>query len=375
MGLVMDYDVVIIGAGVVGLAIAENLAKMNLQCIIFEQHPSFGQETSSRNSEVIHSGIYYPTDSLKTKLCVEGNSLIYEFCTKFNIPHNKIGKYIIANNSEEIEKLETIYQSGLNNGVKGLMRISQTEFNKVEPNIIAKEVLYSPNSGIIDTHSLMKTFENHCLENNCDFAYNHIVIGLQHSHNGWEITVKDKSNQQYSLTAKVVINSAGLQSDIIVQLAGINIKFNNVELKYCKGHYFKIAPAKKYLAKHLIYPVSLGNKGLGIHLTVDLDGELKLGPDTLFLDENIQDYSINPELKSKFFEAAKRYIKNIQIDDISEDYSGIRPKLQSKTEQFRDFYIQEESARNLSGLINLIGIESPGLTSCIAIAKYVSRLI
>ncbi len=371
----MDYDVVIIGAGVVGLAIAELLSRNDFQCLVIEQHTSFGQETSSRNSEVIHAGIYYPSNSLKTKLCVEGNRLLYEYCEKNSISHKKIGKYLIAISDEETEKLESIYQNGINNGVTGLSKVSIAEFNNQEPNIIAKAVLFSSDTGIIDSHSLMLTLENQAINNGCDFAYNHCVTELYKLPSGWKIVVKDTLNQYSSISSSFIVNSAGLNSDTIAQMAGIDFQKNNLKLNYCKGHYFKIASSKNYLAKHLIYPVTTGHHGLGIHLTVDLAGELKLGPDTLFLDTSNQDYTINPTLKMIFIKAAQRYIKNIYIDDITEDYSGIRPKLQKKDEFFRDFYIQEESEKNLAGLINLIGIESPGLTSCLSIAKFIYSII
>ena len=371
----MDYDVVVIGAGVVGLAIAMNLAQKKYRVLVIEKNEKFGQETSSRNSEVIHAGLYYPKDSLKTQLCIKGNELLYDFCKKNNIDYVKIGKFVIAIENDEIEKLESVYQNAKNNGVSGLKRISINQFQKIEPNINAKEVFFSGNTGIINTHQLMYVLENLASNWACDFAYNHELIGLNKSQNDWNLAVKTLDNDIFEITTNFVINCAGLNSSKIAEMAGINTKNEDLDIKYCKGNYFKINNKASNFVNHLIYPVTNGNHGLGIHLTIDLNNGMKLGPDTEYLENNELDYNVNDLLVYKFFEAGKRYLKNLKIDDLNVDYCGIRPKIQRKEQKFRDFYIQNEKLRNLNGLINLIGIESPGLTACIAIADYVGDLI
>lgn len=370
----MDCDVLIIGAGVVGLAIANKLSE-RLSCILVERHPSFGNETSSRNSEVIHSGIYYPKDSLKTKLCVEGNPLIYEHCRKYSVPFNKCGKFIVAINNEDSENLERIYLNGISNGVQGLRHSSGAELNQAEPFIQAKQALFAEETGIVDSHALMQSYESTALQNGCTIAYNHKVLSIQKTFEGYKTEITCGNAESFSICSAIIVNSAGLDSDSIAEMLDLETEKSDLKLNYCKGHYFKIINSK-YSFKHLIYPVPEKIRtGLGIHVTIDLNGSAKLGPDTEYLNERLHDYSVPERLQSKFIEAAERYIKGITIEDIAPDYSGIRPKLQKPTQNFADFYIKEESERNLSGFINLIGIESPGLTSSIAIANLVDSMI
>ncbi len=372
----MDFDIVIIGGGVIGLSIAAEISNGNYNILLIERHTSFGNETSSRNSEVIHAGIYYPTNSLKAKLCVQGNKSIYDWCEKFNVPHKRIGKYIIAVNKEEAEELENIYQRAKNNGVENIRHASVSELKKEEPNVKVYSALFSPDTGIIDSHSLMQSFELKALEKDCNFAWKHTVVGINRNAKGYDIKILAPDGEMLTITTNVLINAAGLDSDLIAEMAGIDIDGHRYRLHYCRGHYFRIKSIKKNLVNHLIYPVPQKNvSGLGIHVTVELNGELKLGPDTQYLDERIQDYSVPEELQDKFFRAASSYLSGLDYNDIYPDQSGIRPKLQGKGDSFRDFVISEESDKDLPGLINLIGIESPGLTCCLEIAKMVKDMI
>jgi L-2-hydroxyglutarate oxidase LhgO len=372
----MDYDVVVIGAGVVGLAIAAELSNSRQNILVIERHPSFGWETSSRNSEVIHSGIYYPEDSLKTQLCVEGNRQLYQWCSKYNVPHKQLGKYIVAVDDADIENLHNLYEQGKKNGVDNLQLISEKELNKVEPNIIAREAIFSPNTGIIDSHSLMQSFENYAINHSVDIIYNHSVEKNEKIAEGYNLFIKSMDGDIFKISSLIVINSAGLDSDRIAQSVGIDIEKNHYQLHYCRGHYFKVTPGKCNLVKHLIYPAPAKNSvGLGIHITPDLTGMLKLGPDTMYLPENIQDYTIPEGLKEKFYESVRRFFQQLELQDLTPDQAGIRPKLQGPNEGFRDFIIKNEHELGFPNFINLIGIDSPGLTSCIAISKYVSSII
>ena len=372
----MDYEVVIIGAGVVGLAIAAELSNSRQNILVIERHPSFGRETSSRNSEVIHSGIYYPENSLKTLLCVEGNRLLYEWCGKYNVPHNRLGKYIAAVDDEDIENLHNLYEQGKRNGVTDLQLIPSQALNKVEPNIKAQEAIFSANTGIIDSHSLMQSFENYAVNNSVDIIYNHTVEQIEKIADGYNLSIKSMDDDLFNIATSIVINSAGLESDKISASAGIDIRQNHYQLHYCRGHYFRVAPSKSNLVKHLIYPAPAKNWiGLGIHITPDLAGMLKLGPDTMYLHENKQDYSIPEELKGKFYESVRRFLPQLELQDLTPDQAGIRPKLQGPNDGFRDFIIKNERELGLTNFIDLIGIDSPGLTSCIAIAKYVREII
>lgn len=372
----MEFDIVIIGGGVIGLSVAAKICNGQKNVLLIERHPSFGNETSSRNSEVIHAGIYYPTGSLKAKLCVAGNKSIYEWSKKHNVPHNRIGKYIIAVNKEEAEELDNIFQRAKNNGVENIRYATISELKSEEPNIKAYSALFSPDTGIIDSHTLMQSLEFEAMNNDCNFAYKHTVSRISKAQNGYEIEIIAPDGEQLIISTNIVINAAGLDSDLIAEMSGIDIDEHKYRLHYCRGHYFRIKSIKKNLVRHLIYPVPQKNgSGLGIHITVELNGELKLGPDTEYLEKRVQDYSVSEELQSKFYMAASSYLKGLDYNDIYPDQSGIRPKLQAKGEPFRDFVISEESDKGLPGFINLIGIESPGLTCCLEIAKMVRGMI
>lgn len=370
-------DVVIVGAGVVGLAIAARFARRNLALYVIEKHESFGKETSSRNSEVIHAGIYYPYGSLKARLCVEGNALLYDICGKNNIPHKRIGKFIVATNGAEEEELQKLFEKGNKNGVKDLKLISGQALKKFEPEVKAKGALYSQNTGIIDTHSLMKYFEKKAKENSAEIVYNCELTALNKLSDGYLVTTKDASGEIFEFRTKILINSAGLNSDIIAQMAGVDIKKENYQLKYCKGQYFRINNSRKCnLISHLVYPVPHEKiTGLGVHATKDLQGSLRLGPDTCYVPRKEFNYDVNPVDREKFLNAALKFLPFLKEEDLTPDTSGIRPKLQGEGEDFRDFVIKEESKLGLPGLVNLIGIESPGLTSAPAIAKYVEEFV
>jgi len=372
----MDYDVVIIGGGGVGLACAAKLSEKFKSVLLLERHPSFGFETSSRNSEVIHAGIYYPKDSLKAKLCVPGNKSLYEWCGKHYVPHQRIGKYIVAVSQDEEAELERILKQAQNNGVDKIQSADINKLHKEEPYVRAVSTLWSPDTGIIDSHKLMESLIEKAKSNNTDFAWKHNVIGIEKMNEGYEINISDPQNEPCKITTKFIINSAGIDSDLIAEMAGINADKENYRIHYCRGHYFRIRASKKYLAKHLIYPVPAKElHNLGIHITIEMSGELKLGPDVQYLTERVQDYSVPPELQEKFYKAVSWYLKDLEYDDISPDQSGIRPKLQTEGGEFRDFIIKEESDKGLPGFINLIGIESPGLTCCLEIAGMVGKIL
>jgi len=372
----MDYDVIIIGAGVVGLACSVRIAQTQLRTLVIERHPSFGYETSSRNSEVVHAGIYYPNNSLKAKLCVAGNKSIYKWAEMHDVAFKRMGKYIIATDSYEDEQLEKILENAKTNGVENIYRKSLEEIKRDEPNLKAIGAIWSGTSGIIDSHALMKSFQTEASRNGCDFAYNHEVVAIEFKSNCYELTIKLPDSSYFTVTSKWIVNSAGLDADRIAEMAGIDIEKAKYRLHYCKGHYFRVASSKIDLVRHLIYPAPPKDMtSLGIHITLDLNGEMKLGPDTEYLDSRVQDYSVPQNLNEKFYRAVTRYLIGLNIEDISPDQAGIRPKLQAEGEAVRDFVICEESGKNLPFLINLIGIESPGLTSCLEIADLVANII
>jgi L-2-hydroxyglutarate oxidase LhgO len=370
----MDAGITIIGAGVIGLAIAEKVSEEHKNVFLVEKHMTFGQETSSRNSEVIHAGIYYTKDSLKASLCLEGKRLLYDYCKKYNVPYNNCGKLIVATAEEEIEVIEGIRKTAILNGVDDLIVVERNEIAEIEPNIFALRALFSPSTGIVDTHSLMKQFETNTINNGGQIVYGSEVTGIKRIKDGYEIILLDADKKDYSFTTSIVINSAGLTSDKISEMVGI--KDDNLKILFCKGEYFRINPPKNRLVSRLIYPVPHPNmEGIGIHVTIDMGGGVKLGPDVKYLESNVYDYKLTVLKQEAFFKSAKKFLPFLEFEDIAPEMAGIRPKIQKPGQDQMDFYIKEESKRGYPGFINLIGMESPGLTSSISIAKYVNNLI
>jgi len=385
--------ITIIGAGVVGLAIAAELSQKYEDIVVLEKHEKFGQETSSRHSEVIHSGIYYPPNSLKARLCVEGASLLYEYCEKHSIPHSRLGKLIVASDESEITDLQELYETGIQNGVKGLTLIGKDEINKMEPNVNAVAAIYSPNTGIIDSHSLMSHLHGVANSSGVMFSFNTEVDSIEKQKNGYVIgtrgrkrgslgdmtrfssiksgscTRNDIKNNGYKFISSLIINSAGLSADRIAAMAGIDIDKAGYRLSHCKGSYFSYA--KKPPIKMLVYPVPHKDlSGLGIHATLDLGGRLRFGPDTEYVDAI--DYKVDAGKRDIFYESSKNYIEGLDKESLNPDMAGIRPKI--KGDGIKDFVIKHEIDRGMEGFINLTGIESPGLTASLSIAKYVKDI-
>ncbi len=369
-----DVKITIIGAGVVGLAIAQKLSEDHDDVFVIEKHNTFGQETSSRNSEVIHAGIYYPQGSLKAMLCVEGKEMLYNYCERYEIPYRKCGKLIVATSDEEVNVIEGVRATAVRNGVTDLLTLNRSEIAKMEPSIYAVSALFSPSTGIIDSHSLMKQYETNTFKNGGQIVYRSEVKSITRIKNGYRIGLSDSDGREYSFTTGTVINAAGLASDKVSEMAGIID--DNLKIVFCKGEYFRINPPKNRLVNMLIYPVPHPKlEHIGVHVTVDMAGGVKLGPDVKYLESNIQDYRLTPSKQEAFFRSVKNYLPFLSIEDISPEMAGIRPKLQKPGEQVRDYYIKEESDRGYPGFINLIGMESPALTSSLAIARYVSDLV
>ncbi len=365
-------NIAVIGSGVVGLACAYELSKKYSDILILEKHLSFGQETSSRNSEVIHAGIYYPQDSLKTKTCIEGRKLVYEYCRKNNVGCVQTTKVIVAKDSQEMEELENIFKTGLNNGISDIKLISKNELLRMEPRVNAVGAIYSPSTGIIDSHGLMKKLSFVSTSQGVDIVYDSKVVAIDKIKDGFKIWVTDRRGECFEFKTRIVVNSAGLYADKVAEMVGI--KNNGYRIRYSKGDYFRVGNNKGKMINRLVYPVP-DNKGsgLGIHATLDLCSGLRLGPDDQYVDD--VDYQIDESKKDIFFNNVKTFLPFIDLGDLSPDTSGIRPKLSSPMQEFRDFIIKEESGEGFPGFINLIGIESPGLTSSLAIAKMVKKMV
>ena len=366
-----EVDVAIIGAGVVGLAIAGEIAQQRKGVFVFEKNRTFGLETSSRNSEVIHAGLYYPEGSLKAKLCIEGKHLLYELCGRHGIPHKKLGKLIIAVSDDEIPELEQICQQAAKSGVTDLTLLSGAEIKKLEPNVEGKAGLMSPSTGVIDSHSLMQFFHKNALESGVEFLFETEVTSLEMVGTRWKVQIRDWEGVS-DLTANVVINSAGLDSDRAAHFAGMDIAKAGYELHYCKGEYFSLDSKWRSRFNSLIYPIP-DETCVGIHLTSGLDGMMRLGPNARYVGSI--DYKVDKTQKDSFYQFARRFLPFIELDDLQPEFAGIRPKLQAPGEDFRDFVVTHEERTGFPGLINLIGIESPGLTATPAIARYVGQMV
>ena len=368
--MLTEIDVAIIGAGVIGLATANEIAQRKKGVFVLEKNHNFGLETSSRNSEVIHAGIYNPEDSLKTRLCLEGKSLLYELCERHDIAYKKLGKIIVAASEDEITQLEKLYDQGRKNGVEDLMLLSRTELKKLEPNIEARAALLSPSSGILDSYSLLKFFYSQAREKGAHFVFNTEVIGIEKVGTRYKLQIRDREGIS-AFTSRIVINAAGLNSDRIAQLAGIDIAKAGYKFHYCKGEYFSLSSKYRRLISRLIYPTP-EQAGHGIHVTLGLNGRLRLGPNARYVEAI--DYGVDETQRQAFYNSAKRFLPFIKVEDLEPEFAGMRPKLQGPNEAFRDFVISHEEKAGFPGLINLIGIESPGLTASPAIARYVGKI-
>jgi len=364
-----EVKIAIIGAGVIGLAIAEELSKRHDDIVVLERNDSYGRETSSRNSEVIHSGIYYPEGSLKTRLCIEGAERLYALCAQNAIPHKRLGKLIIATSEIEVLALEKLFEQGRRNGVQDLALLDRNETRRIEPNANAVAALFSPNTGIIDSHALMKHYYSEANAHGVLFTFESEADFLQKEKDGFVIGLK---GDDYRFRSRVVINSAGLAADAIAARAGLDIDACGYRLRLCKGSYFSYA--KPSPVRTLVYPVPHEHLvGLGVHATLDLGGRLRFGPDAEYVDEI--DYKVDAGKREAFYQGAIKIIPGIDCEALVPDMSGVRPKLSGKGEPVRDFVIADESARGLHGLIDLIGMESPGLTASPAIAGMVAGMV
>jgi L-2-hydroxyglutarate oxidase LhgO len=366
-----DTGVAVIGAGVVGLAVAARLAPQT-EVVILERRARHGQETSSRNSEVIHGGMYYPTGSLKARLCVEGNRRLYELCGRHQVPHARVGKIIVAMKPEELPRLDDLLALGLANGVE-MRRISAEEARALEPRVPSVGALLSPNTGIVNAHALMDCLLHLARESGALLQPRAEVVGLSRDGAEWRLTVRE-GDEENTLSAERVVNSAGLEADTIAGLAGIDLDAAGYRQHYWKGSYFSVRPAKAGVVSRLVYPVP-GHVSLGVHAVVGLEGRLRFGPDADYLPDRALDYRVAESKRAAFAASVRRLVPELQDEDLEPDMAGIRPKLQPPGGPVRDFVIEEESGRGLPGFVNLVGIDSPGLTSSMAIADEVARLI
>jgi L-2-hydroxyglutarate oxidase LhgO len=367
-----DTGLTVVGAGVVGLAVAARLAPRFPGLVVLERRERHGTEVSSRNSEVIHAGIYYPTGSLKARLCVEGSRRIYELAEAHAIPHRRTGKLIVASESHELPALEALLERGRANGVN-LAMLSAAQARSLEPNVRCVGALHSPDTGIVSAHGLMEFFLHEALTSGATVQARAELLGIERVSAGYQLTVRSGPGME-SFTTERVVNAAGLESDTVAGLAGIDLDAAGYRLHYCRGRYFSASSTLRGLVSRLVYPAP-GPVGLGVHAVLGLDGRLRFGPDAEYVPDRRLDYCVNASLRPVFGEAVRRFLPAVRDEDLEPDTAGIRPKLQGPGEGFRDFVVAEESGRGLPGFVNLVGIDSPGLTAAAALAEHVDTLM
>jgi L-2-hydroxyglutarate oxidase LhgO len=364
-------DIIIIGAGVIGLAIASQVSRSGREVYVLERNESFGLETSSRNSGTIHTSMLNPRGSWNARLCDRGNHLLYEIGEKYKLQYRQTGKLLVAVDESQIPALEELFRRR-DEGIE-MQMLSRAGMKAMEPDVEGRAALYLHTAGIIEVHSLMKYFLGLAREQGAQVVYASTVTAIEKLAEGYRVTVKEPA-EAFSLDSRIVINCAGLESDKIAALAGIDIAREGYRLYYFKGEYYSLTPVKgRRVNRRLIYPLNKKNGLVGIHTVLDIDGRVRLGPDCYPVDTI--SYAIGNSRQRLFYEAAVPLFPFVEYKDISPESSGIMPRLYGENEPFRDFIIRHEADRGLTGLINLVGIESPGLTASPAIAQYVSGIV
>lgn len=369
-------DVAIIGGGVIGLAIARELSLRSpaLRIALLEKEKRLGSGISSRNSEVIHAGLYYPKKYLKSALCVEGRELLYQFCHEHHVPHKKLGKIVVANTDEEHEFLHALALRAEYNGVNDITWLTSRKLAELEPAVSAKGAFLSPSTGIINVAALLQALEQEARSRNVAIALNARVTHIETQAAGFVITCADSPDRIHT---RAIVNACGLHAiDLANNIAGYPASLAPA-LVFAKGDYFSYSGKNPF--QHLIYPVPAGqpltspsaqHTGLGIHATIDLQNQLRFGPDVTVIEN--ENYQVDENKRDVFATVIRRYFPALDKDKLQPAFAGIRPRLVTNNKKPPDFIIQTEQQHGLRGLVHLFGIESPGLSSCLAIARHVS---
>ena len=360
-------DAVVIGAGAVGLAVARALALRGREVIVLEAADAIGTGTSSRNSEVIHAGIYYPQGSLKARLCVAGRKALYGYCRERGVEARAVGKLIVATDEEQVPVLRTIRQAAERNGVDDLAWLDKTDVARLEPQVRATAGLYSPATGIVDSHALMLAYQGDLEAHGGVVAFESPVLEGAVGDDGIRLSIG--GDEPMTLEARTVVNAAGLGAPAVA--GAIGVPSGHVPTAYfAKGNYFSLSGVRAPF-RHLIYPVP-EQAGLGIHATIDLGGQVRFGPDVEWVDA--PDYEVDPTRREKFYASIRRYWPDLPDGALRADYAGIRPKIVPQGQPAADFVIAGPVQHGCPGLVNLFGIESPGLTASLAIGDAVAAL-
>lgn len=364
-------DVIIVGAGVIGLAVARALAMAGRDVLVVEAEPVIGSGASSRNSEVIHAGLYYPPGSLKARLCVEGRERLYRYCSERGVAHRRVGKLIVATQAGQLDRLQAIRANAQACDVHDLSLISAEAARAIEPRLRCVAALISPSTGIIDSHGLMLALQGDAEAHGAQLSFRSAVLGGAAVRDGIELEVRDGvSGEKFALTANILVNTAGLSApDLAARIDGF--PKDDIPKAYCaRGCYFSLKGRAPF--SRLIYPIPVDG-GLGVHLTLDLGGGARFGPDVEWIDK--VDYAVDPRRADAFYAEIRRYWPGLPDDALAPDYAGVRAKISGPGEPAADFRIDGPRHHGVPGVINLFGIESPGLTSSLAIAEEVARTI
>jgi len=363
-----DFDAAVIGGGVIGLAVARALALSGREVVLLERESRPGTHTSSRNSEVIHAGFHYPAGSLKARLCVAGARALYEYAASRDVPHRRLGKLVVAVSEAEVGSLESYRAAGARNGVRGLSLIDEGEARRMEPEVRCVRALWSPDTGIIDSHALMAAFRREAEGAGAAVALRSPLLGGRIEEGGFELEVGGETPARIRCAA--LVNAAGPWAQQVAStLAGLP-PASIPGAYYARGHYFVLSGACPF--RHLVYPVAVPG-GLGVHVTLDLDGRARFGPDVEWVPG--VDYSFDEGRQPAFEAAIRRYWPGLREGALQPGYVGVRPKLQPDGRGAQDFLIQGVGGHGVPGLVNLYGIESPGLTASLAIAAEVVSLL
>ncbi|MDA7084780.1 NAD(P)/FAD-dependent oxidoreductase [Pseudomonas sp. SA3-5] len=366
-----SIDTLIIGAGALGLACAERLTRARQSCLIVEAEQLIGSHTSSRNSEVIHAGLYYAPSSLKAELCLEGHERLYAWCAQHQVAHKRIGKLLVAVSAAERDTLDALAANAQACGVYDLEYIEQARLAELEPAVHGVAALLSPSTGIIDSHAYLQSLLAAAEKQGAQLVLQTRVERLEPGPDGW-IVSGTSSGEAFQLEAQRVVNAGGLFAQQLARRTAGLAPAQIPPLHLCRGRYLGYSGRAPF--QHLIYPLPEANtSGLGIHATLDLGGQVRFGPDTEYLDHI--DYRVDEQLRAPFANAIRRYFPHLDSTRLVPGYSGIRPKLAGPGEPAADFLIQTASDHGLPGLVNLFGIESPGLTASLAIAERVARAL
>ena len=370
-----DVETVVVGAGVEGLAIARALANKGQQVFVLEQHSRTGTETSSRNSQVIHAGLYYPQKSLRAELCVKGKELLYAFCRENGVAHQRCGKLLVATSEEETTRLKAIAANAARNGVNDLQRLSANEARELEPEVACVAAYLSPSTGIIDSHDFMTALEGHLTTRGGQVVLETTVTGLSAPGNGADHFVIEtlSAGETSKLTAKNLVLAAGLGGTELGRMLSYAPGYTVPETYPARGHYYALTGAAPF--KHLVYPMPQG-AWLGVHLTLDVAGRAKFGPDIEWTDRVSYDFDdAHGTRRTKFEREIRRYWPGLPDGALQPDYVGVRPKIYRQGEPVADFALHGPTTHGIPRLVALYGIESPGLTSSLAIADHVASLI